>query len=100
MDKLIVVYSHDERNGTQAARIIFEKGYDNVYLLTGQVSVFAYENIDLLDGTDIPTKRELHSQHQIAVQVKPEPRNMQSSRGFTKSMGLMQSKATKGKENF
>lgn len=98
MDKLIVVYSHDERHGTQAARIIFEKGYDNVYLLTGQVAVFAYENIDLLEGTQIPTQKELYQQHSIATQKAPEPKNMQSSRGFTRSMGLNQM-GKKGKEN-
>ena len=35
LDKLIVVYSHDERHGCYYAKIIFEKGFDNVYLLTG-----------------------------------------------------------------
>ena len=50
-DKLIVVYSHDERHGTHAAKIIFEKGFDNIYLLTGSISVFAYENHDLIEGS-------------------------------------------------
>ena len=67
LDKLIVVYSHDERHGCLYAKIIFEKGFDNVYLLTGQVCVFAYENIDLLEGTDIPSKKDLHAQHTIAI---------------------------------
>ncbi len=34
-DKLLVVYHDDERHGILQARIIFEKGFDNVYLLSG-----------------------------------------------------------------
>lgn len=66
-NKLIVVYANDERHGTQAAKIIFEKGYDNIYLLTGSICVFAYENHDLLEGTEIPSKKELKQQHEIAT---------------------------------
>ncbi len=87
-NKLIVVYSHDERHGTHAAKVIFEKGYDNIYLLTGSICVFAYENHNLLEGIEIPTKKELKQQHEIATFKQPEPKNMQSSKGFTKSMGL------------
>jgi centrosomal protein CEP41 len=58
-DKLLVVYSSDERQGTQQAKIIFEKGFDNVYLLTGGCSVFAFENHDLIDGPEVPSLRQL-----------------------------------------
>jgi len=30
-----------------------------VYLLTGGISVFGYENQNLLDGSNIPSKKEL-----------------------------------------
>ena len=59
MDKLIVVYADDERHGTQIAKIIFEKGFDNVYLLTGGISVFAFENPHLIEGSEVPSKDQL-----------------------------------------
>jgi len=34
-DKLIVVYMFDERQGTQYAQMFTEKGFDNLYLLSG-----------------------------------------------------------------
>ena len=39
-DFLIVVYMDDERHGTQAAKLIFEKGFDNVYLMSGGFPTF------------------------------------------------------------
>lgn len=66
-DKLIVVYSHDERHGTHQAKVIFEKGFDNIYLLTGSISVFAYENHELIEGTEVPSRKDLAQQHQIAT---------------------------------
>ena len=54
-DKLIVVYAEDERHGTHLAKIIFEKGFDNIYLLTGSISVFTFENPQLTEGSEIPT---------------------------------------------
>jgi rhodanese-related sulfurtransferase len=62
-DKLIVIYMDDERHGTQVAKIIFEKGFDNIYLLTGGISVFGYEHQHLLEGADVPTKSELRAWH-------------------------------------
>lgn len=87
-DKLLVVYMDDERHGTQVARVIFEKGFDNVYLLTGGISVFGYENQCLLEGSAVPGKRELRAAHMAATAKQPKRLNMQSSKGFTASMDL------------
>jgi hypothetical protein len=46
----------DERHGTQVAKTIFEKGFDNIYLLTGGIFVFGYENPGLLEGDSIPNR--------------------------------------------
>ena len=39
-DKLIVVYMLDEKFGTHYAKILHEKGFDNVYLLSGGAEKF------------------------------------------------------------
>ena len=36
-DKLIIIYMNDERKGTTAAQMFFEKGYENIYLLSGGI---------------------------------------------------------------
>ena len=39
-DKMLVVYHEDERHGILQSRIIFEKGFDNIYLLSGGICIF------------------------------------------------------------
>ena len=53
-DKKIVVYMYDERSGTHYAKILFEKGFDNVYLLSGGIEQFYEENTELVEGTELP----------------------------------------------
>ena len=36
----------DERQGTQYARLLFEKGFDNIYLLSGGIEKFLEEGGD------------------------------------------------------
>ena len=48
-DVLIVVYHDDERHGTQAAKLIFEKGFDNVYLMSGAFTAFAKDYKSLVE---------------------------------------------------
>lgn len=39
-DKIIVIYMEDERLGTQYAKLLFEKGFDNIALLSGGLEKF------------------------------------------------------------
>ena len=48
-DKILVVYHDDERHGILQSRIIFEKGFDNIYLLSGGLCIFEKEFPDLID---------------------------------------------------
>ena len=36
-DKLIVIYMQDERKGCAAANLLYEKGYENTFLLSGGI---------------------------------------------------------------
>ena len=53
-DKLIVVYMNDERQGTFHAKGLFEKGFDNVYLLTGGIEKFQEASPHMIEGYDVP----------------------------------------------
>jgi len=42
------VYHEDERHGILQTQIIFEKGFDNVYLLSGGLCIFQQEHPHLI----------------------------------------------------
>jgi centrosomal protein CEP41 len=47
----------DERLGTQYAKILFEKGFDNIYLLSGGIEKFLESGIDcysMIEGATVP----------------------------------------------
>ena len=53
-DKIIVVYMYDERSGTHYAKILFEKGFDNVYLLSGGIEKFYENHSEHVEGMELP----------------------------------------------
>ena len=57
-DKLIIVYHTDERKGTQAANLMSEKGYDNVFLLSGGIDQFNEEFNPMVEGKNVPKPRQ------------------------------------------
>ena len=70
-DKLIVIYMNDERKGTAVAQIFFEKGYENVYLISGGVEQFVEEFPDLVEGTSIPqpSKKTLEERKDRSTEI-------------------------------
>lgn len=42
---------NDERAGTLQAKLLFEKGFDNVYLLSGGLEGFLETHYELVEGT-------------------------------------------------
>ncbi len=40
----------DEKEGIPAAKLFFEKGYDNVYLLSGGIEKFAVKYAKFVEG--------------------------------------------------
>ena len=53
-DKLIIIYMNDERQGTQYAQILAEKGYENVFLLSGGIEAFLEDFTELVEGKQVP----------------------------------------------
>jgi centrosomal protein CEP41 len=47
---------HDERDGTHYAKLLFEKGFDNVYLLSGGIDKFLETHHECIEGTNVPEK--------------------------------------------
>lgn len=50
--KMIILYHNDERNGVPYANALFQKGFDNVYFLSGGIEDFAKRFPNYLDGPE------------------------------------------------
>ena len=64
-NKLIIVYMSDERKGCAAANLLAEKGYENVFLLSGGIEQFNEEFHHLVEGRDVPTPRSHLAEEEI-----------------------------------
>lgn len=51
---MIIIYHEDDKSGATFAAILYEKGFDNIYLLTGGVSEFYQKKPYLVVGTHLP----------------------------------------------
>ncbi len=49
-DKMIICYALDERTSTTHCQLLFQKGFDNIYLLTGGIEEFVKKYPDLCEG--------------------------------------------------
>ena len=45
---------YEERSGTHYSKILHEKGFDNVYLLSGGIEKFYENHSELVEGTELP----------------------------------------------
>lgn len=69
-DKLIIIYLADERKGTAVAKIFFEKGYENVYLLSGGIEQFLEEFHEHVEGRSVPTTKKEESKRSMDITKK------------------------------
>lgn len=72
--KMIIMYHTDERNGIPYANNFFQKGYDNVYFLSGGIEEFAKNYPDHLEGPEkekyVNMKKEKDRQAKLAEDKK------------------------------
>ena len=54
--KYIIVYALDERHGVDAAKRFVERGYENLYLLTGGIEEFAKQFPQYVEGFGAPVE--------------------------------------------
>lgn len=53
-DKLIIVYHDDDKSGANYAAVLYEKGFDNIYLLTGGIEDFYQKKPEYVVGKELP----------------------------------------------
>ena len=85
-NKLIIIYMGDERKGCQAANLMAEKGYENVYLLSGGIEQFNEEFNELVEGRNVPKpKRAIMEEEQKKKMEKSQQIKMrQDQKKMTK----------------
>ena len=54
-DKMIILYSSDERNSVVYTQLLYQKGFDNIYMLTGGIEVFVLEHPNCCEGSKMST---------------------------------------------
>ena len=54
LDKLIIVYHEDDKASINYATVLYEKGFDNIYLLTGGIEDFYQKKPEWVIGSDLP----------------------------------------------
>ena len=67
--KVIIVFMDNERHGTHVAKTLTEKGFGNIYLLTGGVQQFYIDYPKLVEGTKIPDYEEF--KWYVATSISP-----------------------------
>ena len=101
--KMIIMYHTDERNGIPYANNFFQKGYDNVYFLSGGIEDFAKYHPEYLDGPEkdkyINMKKEREIQAKIAEEKKGGKKSQYHLCGQMKNENISMNKSTTGKNN-
>jgi centrosomal protein CEP41 len=54
--KLIILYDMDEKTVTQTAHTLVQRGFDNIYVLTGGMADYAEEFPDHIEGIPLPRR--------------------------------------------
>ena len=78
--KMIIVYHNDERSGVPYAGLLFQKGYDNIYFLSGGIEEFVKKYPEYIEGP----KKETFINMKIARE-KAEEEAMLKKTGMKKS---------------
>ena len=78
--KMIIVYHNDDRSGVPYAGLLFQKGYDNIYFLSGGIEEFVKKYPEYVEGP----KREMYINMKIARE-KAEEEAMLKKTGMKKS---------------
>ena len=69
-DKLIITYMNDERQGTQYAQLLSEKGYENTYLLSGGIEQFLEDHTEFVEGRNVPTPKKVIAEEEMKKQIE------------------------------
>ena len=101
--KMIILYHTDERNGIPYANNFYQKGYDNVYFLSGGIEEFEKYYPDYLDGPEkekyVNMKKEREKQAKIAEERKGGKKSQYHLCGQIKNESVNMNSSNMSKNN-
>jgi centrosomal protein CEP41 len=101
--KMIILYHTDERNGIPYANNFYQKGYDNVYFLSGGIEEFEKYHPDYLDGPEkekyVNMKKEREKQAKIAEERKGGKKSQYHLCGQIKNESVNMNSSNMSKNN-
>ena len=74
-NKMVVVLHENERRGTEVCRTLTEKGFGNIYLLTGGIQQFYIDYPGLVQGNNIPEYAEYKYYIETSIR-SPKKKNL------------------------
>lgn len=63
MDKMIIAYGFDERNSVSHCQLLFQKGFDNIYMLSGGIEEFVKAHPNYCEGVGLA--KVIHEMNQL-----------------------------------
>jgi centrosomal protein CEP41 len=51
---MIIIYGFDERQSIGSAQLLAQKGYENVFMISGGIEAFMQEYPEFLEGKKVP----------------------------------------------
>ena len=78
--KMIILYHNDERNGIPYANNFFQKGYDNVYFLSGGIEEFAKNYPEHLEGPEKEKYVNMKKERERQMKLAEDRKNGQASK--------------------
>lgn len=82
LDKMIIAYSEDERNTIPHCQLLYQKGFDNIYMLTGGIEEFVQNYPEYCEGLEMAEKLiEIRKKEALQKEQmnKPRYKNTKSS---------------------
>ena len=55
---MVVVYHFDEKKSIPYATLLYEKGFDNMYMLSGGIEEFLKSYPQLVEGSNVPKQQQ------------------------------------------
>lgn len=83
--KMIILYCQDERTGTPFAGLLFQKGYDNIYFLSGGIEEFSIHYPEYCDGNKVDMLIEMKKERekQTEMEMLKKTTSMMKKTGMT-----------------
>lgn len=105
MDKMIICYSLDERTSIPHCQLLYQKGFDNIYMLTGGIESFVVKYPELCEGKGMSRimleqakKKEADDENNVKTKYSKQSGNSKASTVVNSNINKHLNEKKEGKE--